>query len=74
MIDGVIVCYSKEFEANGLPWRVETAKNIYYAKHVEISVPSFTVTRKNATPAYVLKCYGKIKHDLSKQTVIIEAS
>jgi hypothetical protein len=67
----VLVMYSKEFEANGLPWRVETSKSIFYVKHVEIQVPSRTITRRNASPAYVLHCEGQVQFNSEQQQVTI---
>ena len=67
----ILVMYSKEFEANGLPWRVETSKSIFYVKHVEIQVPSRTITRRNASPAYVLHCEGQVQFNSEQQQVTI---
>jgi len=67
----VLVMYSREFEPNGLAWRVETNDRIFYVKHVDINVPSTTLYRKNATPAYVLRCEGLVEYLPEKQTVKI---
>lgn len=68
----VLVMYSREFESSGLPWRVETNDRIYYVKHVEIETASKTVTRKNAAPAYVLRCEGQVQYEPEKQQVTIK--
>jgi hypothetical protein len=72
-MNSIKVMYSKEFEANGLPWRVETSKEIFYVKHVNIQVPSKSLNRKNATPAYVLECEGQVQYSPDEQKVTILA-
>lgn len=67
----VILMYSREFEANGLPWRVETSTKIYYVKHVSVEVFSETLHRPNAAPAYVLKCMGQVQYQPEKQSLKI---
>lgn len=69
--EAILLMYSREFEVNGLPWRVETANKIYYVKHVEVGVPSFTFHRPNAAPAYVLKCYGLVQYQPESQSLKI---
>lgn len=67
----VILMYSREFEANGLPWRVETSKKIYYVKHVSVEVKSETLHRPNAAPAYVLRCLGQVQYHPETQSLKI---
>lgn len=67
-----LLMFSKEFEHVGLSWRVDVGKDhTFYVKHVEIQVPTHTLHRKNATPAYVLRCEGQVQYHPEKQSLTI---
>lgn len=66
----IIISYSKDPLA--LPWRVEFLDRLAYTSSLEINVPSKTLFRTDASPAYVLECEGVL--EFAPERIVISKS